>query len=77
MSTGNIETWAGTISEIGPAYPFVGTEVILSIVCAIFVLWFLVKQASMERAGLAAEQREFGGKASLGKLVALEDPENP
>lgn len=77
MSTGNIETWAGTISEIGPAYPFVGTEVILSIVCVIFVLWFLVKQASLESATLAEEQREFGGKESLAKLVDSEDPKNP
>jgi predicted signal transduction protein with EAL and GGDEF domain len=77
MSTGNIETWAGTISEIGPAYPFVGTEVILTIVCAIFVLWFLVKQAGMESAGLAEELREFGGKESLSKIVESEDPKNP
>jgi predicted signal transduction protein with EAL and GGDEF domain len=77
MSTGNIETWAGTISEIGPAYPFVGTEVILTIVCAIFVLWFLVKQAGMESAGLAEELREFGSKESLSKIVESEDPKNP
>jgi len=77
MSTGNIETWAGTISEIGPAYPFVGTEVYLSIVCAIFVVWFLVKQAGIESAGLAEELREFGGKESLAKIVNSEDAKNP
>jgi len=73
MATGNIETWAGTISEIGPAYPFVGTEVYLTIVCAVFVLWFLVKQARMESAGLAEEQQKFGGKESLSKIVGSED----
>jgi hypothetical protein len=26
MSTGNVENWVGTISEIGPIYPFVGWE---------------------------------------------------
>ncbi|MFT5656919.1 MAG: hypothetical protein ACI9KN_000188 [Gammaproteobacteria bacterium] len=77
MSTGNIESWAGTISEIGPAYPFVGTEVILSIVCAIFVLWFLVKQSSMENANLAQESKEFGGRDSLARIVAQEDPKDP
>ena len=77
MSTGNIETWAGNISEIGPAYPFVGTEVILSIVCVIFVLWFLVKQASVESANLAEELREHGDKESLAKIVATEDPKDP
>jgi predicted signal transduction protein with EAL and GGDEF domain len=77
MSTGNIESWAGTISEIGPAYPFVGTEVILTIVCAVFVLWFLIKQSSIENATLAEEQRKFGGKDSLSKIVTLEDPKDP
>lgn len=32
MTTGNFENWAGTISEIGAIYPFVGTE---------FLLWIL------------------------------------
>ncbi len=77
MSTGNIESWAGTISEIGPVYPFVGTEVILTIVCAIFVLWFLIKQSSIENATLAEEQRKFGGNESLSKIVALEAPNDP
>lgn len=77
MSTGNIESWTGTISEIGPVYPFVGTEVILTIACAIFVLWFLIKQSSIESATLADEQERFGGKESLSKIVALEDPKDP
>ena len=77
MSTGNIETWAGEISEIGAAYPFVGTEVILSIVCAIFVLWFLIKQSSVESSNLAEELREYGNKEALAKIVAQEDPKDP
>lgn len=77
MSTGNIESWAGNISEIGAVYPFVGTEVYLSIVCAIFVLWFLIKQSILESAGLAEEKREFGGKDSLTQLVDQADPKNP
>jgi hypothetical protein len=77
MSTGNIETWAGEIAEIGPAYPFVGSEVFLVIACVIFVLWFLVKQSRIESAGIADELRQHGGKESLAKLVDQEDPKNP
>jgi hypothetical protein len=55
----------------------VGTEVILVIVCAIFVLWFLVKQSRMESATLAEEKRKFGGKESLSKIVMQEDPKDP
>lgn len=31
MITGNVENWVGTISQIGPIYPFVGWEFIMFI----------------------------------------------
>ncbi|MFT5811927.1 MAG: hypothetical protein ACI9KM_002700 [Rubritalea sp.] len=40
-------------------------------------MWFLIKQSSIENATLAEEQRRFGGKESLSKIVALEDPKDP
>lgn len=49
MSTTGIETWAGAdLSQIGPIYPMVGSEVILVIVGLIFWLGFHVIQARME-----------------------------
>ena len=39
MSTG-IESWTGNILDIGPIYPFVGTEILLWIAGMIFwILW--------------------------------------
>lgn len=38
MTTGDFENWAGNIADIGPIYPFVGSEVLLVILA--FVFWF-------------------------------------
>ncbi len=48
MQTGNVETWNGTMTDIGPLYPFVGSEVFLLIVCvAGWIVWH-IWQARME-----------------------------
>ncbi len=36
MTTGNFENWAGEIADIGPLYPFVGTEMWLVVAALIF-----------------------------------------
>lgn len=57
MSTTPIETWAGAdLSQIGPIYPMVGTEMILFIVGVIFWLMFHVLQARIERRELDADE---------------------
>lgn len=49
MSTTAVETWAGAdLSQIGPIYPMVGTEVILVIVGLVFWLAFHILQARIE-----------------------------
>lgn len=37
MSTTPVESWAVELADVGPIYPFVGSEVIL--VLALFVIW--------------------------------------
>lgn len=57
MSTTPIETWAGAdLSQIGPIYPMVGTEMILVIVGVLFWLAFHVLQAGIERRELDADE---------------------
>ena len=48
MSTGNFENFAGTISDIGPLYPFVGSEMMLVIAAVVFWLWWHVSEMRME-----------------------------
>jgi hypothetical protein len=77
MATGNIENWAGTIADIGPLYPFVGTEFILWIIgMALWIGWH-IWQSRIENAQYDEERRRFGDKETLRKIIAHEDPENP
>ena len=40
MQTGNITTWTGDLSEIGPLYPFVGSEyILLAVTVVLWLLW--------------------------------------
>lgn len=44
MSTGNFENWAGTIADIGPIYPFVGSEgLLVALGLAFWVGWHLLQ----------------------------------
>ncbi len=46
MST--IDSWAGNIADIGPIYPFVGSEFLLCVIgFAAWIAWFVL-QARME-----------------------------
>ncbi|MDF1668734.1 MAG: hypothetical protein P1U83_03890 [Roseovarius sp.] len=57
MSTTQIETWAGAdLSQIGPIYPMVGTEMILFVVGLIFWLGFHVLQAGIEKKEMEADE---------------------
>ncbi|MGH6948732.1 MAG: hypothetical protein ACREDZ_15480 [Kiloniellales bacterium] len=42
MSTGMVENWTGNMLDIGPLYPFVGSEVLLVIVgVAVWIGWHI------------------------------------
>lgn len=50
-----IDTWAGTIADIGPLYPFVGSEFLLCMIGVIlWIAWFVV-QGRMENREYAEE----------------------
>lgn len=50
MSTGSFDSWNGNILDIGPLYPFVGSEMVWFIVCVAFWLVWHVLQWRMEEA---------------------------
>jgi hypothetical protein len=52
MSTGNIENWDGNMVDIGPLYPFVGSEGFMVLV--LIVLW-----AAWHIAQLKGENRDL------------------
>ena len=48
MTTASFESWAGNISEIGPIYPFVGSEVLLLIIGLVTWIGWHIWQSSHE-----------------------------
>lgn len=75
MSTGNIENWAGEISEIGAIYPFVGTEFVLWIIgMGLFVLWLVIQYRS-ENKQYEDERKKYGNHETIKKLLDVENPE--
>ncbi len=48
MQTGNVSTWNGTMTDIGPLYPFVGSEVIMLIICVVGWIAWHIWQVRME-----------------------------
>lgn len=57
MSTTIVNTWVGTdMSQLGPIYPMVGTEMVLVIVGVAFWLGFHLLQARIEAKEFADDE---------------------
>jgi hypothetical protein len=72
MSTGNFDNWDGNIADIGPIYPFVGSEglmVILALV--IWVGWHIV-QIRAENKRYEEQARALRQSGALQKALADE-----
>ncbi len=75
MSTGSFEDWTGNILDIGPIYPFVGSEFLLWLIgMGMWILWH-VWQTRIENRTYEEEIRRYGDKESLKKIVSAEKPE--
>ena len=48
MSTGNVDSWLGDMTQIGPMYPFVGTEGLLVVIGLVFWVGWHIWQARIE-----------------------------
>ena len=57
--TGLIESWSRNPGELGPIYPFVGSEVWMFFACVIFCVAFFVWK-------FYGEQREYNSNSSVG-----------
>jgi hypothetical protein len=77
MTTASFQNWAGPIPDIGPIYPFVGTEVALLIIGVVaWIAWHVVQ--------IRREEREYkediarsGQPDKLRKVIDAEDPSRP
>ena len=62
MTTGSFTNWAGTISEIGPIYPFVGTEFLLVVAGVVFWIAWHIAQLRKESKQLREENEKFSSR---------------
>ncbi len=73
MSTGAIDTWNTAMADLGPLYPWPGTEFVWFIIgMALWIGWHVI-QARMEKAQYEEEVKRFGDAESLEKLLAEEE----
>lgn len=72
MNTGLIQNWDGAITDIGPLYPFVGWEVPMVILCAIFWIGWHIVQIRMETRQLEEEARNLRQGNNLQQVLDAE-----
>lgn len=72
MSTGNFANWDGDFLQIGPIYPFVGSEGLMVIIAVIFwVVWHIL-QIRAENRQLDDEARQLKQGNNLQKAIETE-----
>ena len=72
-----VESWGGTITDIGPIYPMVGAEGLLVIIGVVaWIVWHVI-QAKRENREYEEQIRKYGSPESLQRLIAEEDPKHP
>ena len=72
-----VESWGGTITDIGPIYPMVGAEgLLVTIGVVLWIVWHVI-QAKRENREYEDQIRKYGSPESLKRLIAEEDPKNP
>ncbi len=77
LSTTIVETWAGAdMSQIGPIYPMVGSEVILFIIGLVFWLGFHFAQVGIENKEVQADEAAARSPEQLNRVFAKEAEHN-
>ena len=69
MSTGQIENWTGSMLDIGPLYPFVGTEMLLWIVGMVLWIAWHFWQAKAENQEYEEQMRKYTQGENLQKAM--------
>ena len=73
LSTTTVETWKGAdLSQLGPIYPMVGSEMILVVIGVVFWIAFHFKQAAIEKKEMAADEAAARSPERLRRVFADE-----
>ena len=69
MQTGPIGSWLVNPLDLGPLYPFVGFEVALVTICAVFWAVYVVWQIRFEHERCGREAKRLSGLGVLPKAI--------
>ena len=69
MATGNVESWTGQILDIGPIYPFVGSEFVLFLIALVFWVGWHVIQIRMESKEFKEDAARIQREGGIGKAL--------
>ncbi len=73
MSTTIVTTWATDLSQLGPIYPFVGTEMIWFVAGLVFWIGFHVMQGRIEARELHKEQDAMQKSGRMEEALKIRD----
>jgi hypothetical protein len=65
MTTGSFENFAGTLTDIGPLYPFVGSEMAMFVIALVFWLGWHISELRIEKREYDAEVEKFSDPAEI------------
>mgnify|MGYP006908434247 CR=1 FL=1 len=75
-TTGEVESWAGNPSDIGPMYPFVGWEMPLFVVCVVLCAAMTIWKIRHEQSQLASEAQSLRQTGDGARILGLDSSEN-
>ena len=65
MATGLVESWSQNVSELGPVYPFVGSEWLWLIIGVVFWIGWHLWQLRFERETYRQDAETYKGEVLL------------
>lgn len=68
-----VESWGGTIADIGPLYPFVGSELFMVVAAAVLWLAWHLFQLKVEANEYEEEAARLRGSDALERAAERED----
>lgn len=64
-----ITSWAGTVTDIGPLYPFVGSEVLMVVGAAAFWIIWHILQTRQENQEYQGDLEKLRAKEAFDKAI--------
>ena len=69
MTTGNFTDWTGNMLDIGPLYPFVGSEGLLTIVAVVIWIGWHIWQFRMENSNFEDDLKTLKLNDNMSKAL--------